>query len=81
MTYIYYGIDPVNSGGEYQANIGISLSDDEYNDYVLGCHLLGEDELPDDIYDIRGSIYEGNGLDIYARETDNGVEYFGIKNI
>ena len=78
MTYLYYTINPINST-EYQACPGSEISDEDYVNEVLGCYLLGDDELPNDIDDIRGLIRDGNGLDVYARETDDGIEYFGIE--
>jgi hypothetical protein len=84
-TYFYYSISPTSTDGEYQSSKGSSLTEDEYIEEIrYSCLLGGEDDLPEGSEDIRGFIQNGNGLDIYIRESDdyeNFEKYFGIKII
>ena len=84
-TYFYYSISPTSTDGEYQSSKGAELTEDEYMEEIqYSCLLGGEDDLPEGTKDIRGFVQNGNGLDIYIRESDdyeNFEKYFGIKII
>ena len=85
MPKYFYSITPTSTEGEYQASKGAELTEDEYIEEIrYSCLLGGEDDLPEGTKDIRGFVQNGNGLDIYIRESDdyeNFEKYFGIKII
>jgi hypothetical protein len=85
MPKYFYSITPTSTDGEYQSSKGAELTEDEYIEEIrYSCLLGGEDDLPEGTKDIRGFVQNGNGLDIYIRESDdyeNFEKYFGIKII
>lgn len=50
----------------------------EIRSNVWNLYVLGKDELPEDIEDIRGKIYNEPGL-VFATENEYGIQYGGIE--
>ncbi len=85
--YVWCSVQPHHAGfGMYQSIPGDGRWDDA--DFMLGeignsvdqVLELGVDDLPEDVEDIRGKIYNEPGRMFAAHDTD-GWFYFGVKEL